>query len=600
VTATPRNGRIVTFYSYKGGTGRSMALANVGWILASTGRRVLLIDWDLEAPGLHRYFHPFIAKDKELASTPGLMDFFVDFSTAARIAHSEKTTDERWFESFASLVRYASPVNGQFENVPVELVSAGRQDAGYAVLVTSFNWQEFYGKLGGGVFLEALKQRLRHDYDFVLIDSRTGISDTSGICTVQMPDELVVLYTLNDQSMKGAASVADTADRLRRKSTGEPGLRIWPVPTRIELAEKDRLDAAHDVSRQTFERYIGHLPRRERSAYWERVQVLYQAYYAYEEVLAPFADRSGTPNSMLSRMEVLAGLLAREPVKLARISENLRLEMKKAYERPTKSAVAPQSPSQRMAFVSYSVRDADAVEPVVKRLRERGVPLWYDRTSLRPGDEIQPVMTEAIRISTAVLYFIGEASLTGWRLRELELARAQHVRIVPILVASARYEQLPDALQDVYAVRLDRNSHDYREAIEKLVSDVQQLLELGKEETAALADPDDPQKGRWGGEAKRNGRELTGAVRALSEDYFEVTLEVRGDGSRPLTGDVEFHLHPTFAKALYTVPVADGRAELKVLCWGAFTVGAVADSGQTTLELDLAEDSSFPQTFRER
>ena len=49
-----RNGRVLTFYSYKGGTGRSMALANVGWILASAGKRVLLIDWDFEAPGLHR------------------------------------------------------------------------------------------------------------------------------------------------------------------------------------------------------------------------------------------------------------------------------------------------------------------------------------------------------------------------------------------------------------------------------------------------------------------------------------------------------------------------------------------------------------------
>jgi MinD-like ATPase involved in chromosome partitioning or flagellar assembly len=39
--------RIITFYSYKGGTGRSMALANIAWILASAGKRVLAIDWDL-------------------------------------------------------------------------------------------------------------------------------------------------------------------------------------------------------------------------------------------------------------------------------------------------------------------------------------------------------------------------------------------------------------------------------------------------------------------------------------------------------------------------------------------------------------------------
>jgi len=58
-------GEIITFYSYKGGTGRSMALANVAWVLASNGRRVLVIDWDLEAPGLHRYFKPFLL-DKEL------------------------------------------------------------------------------------------------------------------------------------------------------------------------------------------------------------------------------------------------------------------------------------------------------------------------------------------------------------------------------------------------------------------------------------------------------------------------------------------------------------------------------------------------------
>ena len=83
-------GRIITFYSYKGGTGRSMALANVAWILASAGRRVLAIDWDFEAPGLHRYFHPFI-EDPELHSTPGLIDFFVDFATAARLDHKRTT-----------------------------------------------------------------------------------------------------------------------------------------------------------------------------------------------------------------------------------------------------------------------------------------------------------------------------------------------------------------------------------------------------------------------------------------------------------------------------------------------------------------------------
>src|SRR4051794_22035741 len=60
-STTGQHGEIVTFYSYKGGTGRTMTLANVAWVLASTGARVLAIDWDLEAPGLQRYFRAFLA-----------------------------------------------------------------------------------------------------------------------------------------------------------------------------------------------------------------------------------------------------------------------------------------------------------------------------------------------------------------------------------------------------------------------------------------------------------------------------------------------------------------------------------------------------------
>jgi Mrp family chromosome partitioning ATPase len=74
MTAGSVPGRSFTFYSYKGGTGRSMVVANVAWLLASSGARVLLVDWDLEAPGLHRYLHPFLV-DPELSATDGIIDF---------------------------------------------------------------------------------------------------------------------------------------------------------------------------------------------------------------------------------------------------------------------------------------------------------------------------------------------------------------------------------------------------------------------------------------------------------------------------------------------------------------------------------------------
>jgi MinD-like ATPase involved in chromosome partitioning or flagellar assembly len=77
-----KSGKIITFYSYKGGAGRTMAVSNVAWVLASNGYDVLLIDWDLEAPGLHRYLRPFLV-DRELTSSPGVIDFVWD---AARVS----------------------------------------------------------------------------------------------------------------------------------------------------------------------------------------------------------------------------------------------------------------------------------------------------------------------------------------------------------------------------------------------------------------------------------------------------------------------------------------------------------------------------------
>ena len=45
----------------------------------------------------------------------------------------------------------------------------------------------------------------------------------------------------------------------------------------------------------------------------------------------------------------------------------------------------------------------------------------------------------------------------------------------------------------------------------------------------------------------------------------------------------------------------NGKAiEEEILSYGAFTVGVITDNGKTMLELDLAEDKSFPKEFRER
>ena len=73
---TAMKGVIFTFYSFKGGVGRSMALANIGVHFCRQGYRTLLIDMDLEAPGLERYFaESGLFQTAHLSTRGGFVDF---------------------------------------------------------------------------------------------------------------------------------------------------------------------------------------------------------------------------------------------------------------------------------------------------------------------------------------------------------------------------------------------------------------------------------------------------------------------------------------------------------------------------------------------
>src|SRR5262249_35456001 len=125
---------------------------------------------------------------------------------------------------------------------------------------------------------------------YVLIDSRTGVSDTSGICTVQMPDTLVTCFTLNEQSIEGSAHAAMSAQMQRVRPSGGSSLRVLPVPTRVDDAEKDRVEGARQHARRRFDRFLDWLDEDQIESYWGDVEIPYKSFYAFEEVLAVFAD----------------------------------------------------------------------------------------------------------------------------------------------------------------------------------------------------------------------------------------------------------------------------------------------------------------------
>jgi Mrp family chromosome partitioning ATPase len=319
----PPLGRVITFYSYKGGTGRSMALANVAFVLACSGRRVLAIDWDLEAPGLHRYFRPFLI-DEEVTASEGLMDLVDHYANEAiRPLADHETPDPDWYVPYADFSNYIVSVNFPHfrSGGKIDFLPAGRQGDHYALAVSSFNWQNFYDRLGGGGFIEAVRQRARAHYDYVLIDSRTGVSDTAGICSVQLPETLVVCFTYNNQSIKGASAVARSALAMRERLVEEKlqlqrsgktrsaslareeslqPYRIFPVAMRVDSGESDRLAIRQAFAQRVFADLVGHIGAENLGEYWKAVEVPQTSFYSYEEVLAPFKDDPQDPKSILA------------------------------------------------------------------------------------------------------------------------------------------------------------------------------------------------------------------------------------------------------------------------------------------------------------
>lgn len=341
-----------------------MALANVAWILAASGNRVAVIDWDLEAPGLHRYFHPYL-DDPDLVRSPGIIDFVMTFAREA-IKPAKGDLDASWYLPYANLLRYASSLRYEFPGQgTIDFIPSGRQGSDYAARVNSFNWSAFYENQQGGLFLEAAKQSLG-SYDWVLIDSRTGVSDTSGICTVQMPQVLVVCFTPNAQSIEGASAIARSADQQRARADGTPTLRVLPVMTRVLTAEKVRVEAAKRNARERFDGLLWHLgDAAARDRYWARMPVPQEPFYAFEEVLAVFGDEAGRQDTMLASMEHLAGHVVRawadteeaeaQPLRLPPLSEAARQTELSKFVRfvrpaePTPSTPVPEDAAPRPA-----------------------------------------------------------------------------------------------------------------------------------------------------------------------------------------------------------------------------------------------------------
>jgi MinD-like ATPase involved in chromosome partitioning or flagellar assembly len=285
---------IVTFYSYKGGVGRTMAMANIACLLSQRRKRVLVVDFDLEAPGLLQYFNRF---RPGLENETGLMDLLM-------AAYARKSRNVDWRPYVTEL---------RVQSSTLSLISSGRISESYSASVLNFDWTSFFRTANGGDFIERMRNEWKRDYDFVLIDSRTGITDIGGVCTIMLPDLIVPVFVPNHQSIEGVVDVIGRAQARRKKlAYDRPRTAILPVLSRFDSrTEFESGQEWLDIAAEHVAEFYGDwLPTEftPRDAL-QRTKLPYVAYFSFGETLPVLTYGTAEPDSLGYALNLVAQLI---------------------------------------------------------------------------------------------------------------------------------------------------------------------------------------------------------------------------------------------------------------------------------------------------
>jgi cellulose biosynthesis protein BcsQ len=213
---------VATFYSLRGGVGRSTALAHTARILASQGLRVLCIDMDLEAPGLASLF----GVEDQVVDGKGVVPLLLQ----TEIGGDLPALDEH-------IISIA-------ENL--DLLPAGVPNANYARQLSLLDPSAWYREEINPLrlLIDGIAERTPCP-DFVLIDSRTGISPLAAPLLFDVADLAIVAFYPHPQARAGTEALtrALLASRSRRSTVERPispeiRFMVSPVPTAPAVRER--------------------------------------------------------------------------------------------------------------------------------------------------------------------------------------------------------------------------------------------------------------------------------------------------------------------------------------------------------------------------
>jgi hypothetical protein len=447
-----------------------MALANTADILARAGLRVLMIDFDLEAPGLEQFFP---VDHKSIRAEAGLFDLILRYKVA--MASSVPTEPgEQDFRKLQDLfvvpIYHRLPSGGKLDLMPAGRRGNDEQLSEYALGLRQFDWQEFYFNFGGEVFFEWLRRSLdRNLYDVVLVDSRTGVTEMGGICAYQLADIIIVMCASNQQNLDGTHDVVRNffSPRVTMLRAGRK-LKLLVVPSRVEMRDEKLLGEVRD----RFEKVFGIFTPEELTdaglTYWD-LMIPYEPRSAFQERVVVQGSRAGTRSAINPAMQKLVRALGL----IAGPAEAIHRVVSASGPDAARTAEAQYDVTSRGAgfdiFLAYSRPDAEAVEIIARFLRQKGLRAFtYDQQELSAGEDFTAVERRALDQCGACAVIVGPSADYPWRseyLRRLleDKHRATGLRFLPVLLPGAvlpTSDLVPPFLSGLHWLRLSELESD--------------------------------------------------------------------------------------------------------------------------------------------
>jgi cellulose biosynthesis protein BcsQ len=254
----------VAFYSYKGGVGRSLLLANAARFLASLGKGVVALDFDFEAPGLHyklgggQTYLTGIRRSTFPLPNGGVVPYL--------IATLEGAASPPPFDEHMMALPVPDDGGGWLRMMPAGPAPRQSYWAALKELGERLRLSDPSGR--GFMALLDLQARIADELkpDYLLIDARTGITEIGGLTTTVLADTVVCMFVPNEESLDGTLTVVEALKSSVRLANQKP-VRIVPVLSRtneqhpiksrfavkmnrlLELSEDNRTNRSPSVPR---------------------------------------------------------------------------------------------------------------------------------------------------------------------------------------------------------------------------------------------------------------------------------------------------------------------------------------------------------------